>query len=166
MEFHSSQAFTSYLKSVHARTRRLILVIPPSELEWRPLEGNFSYGDIIRHLASIERYLYAEMARGGENLYSGHGVELANGFEGVLAYYDRLHEEAVTIFSSLSDEALGKKIMSPAGVEITMWKWLRAGLEHEIHHRGQLYLMLALQNIPTPPIFGLTSEEVRQSSKV
>lgn len=33
-------------------------------------------------------------------------------------------------------------------------------MEHEIHHRGQLYTYLGILNIKTPPIFGLTSEEV------
>jgi uncharacterized damage-inducible protein DinB len=33
--------------------------------------------------------------------------------------------------------------------------------EHEIHHRGQLYTMLAMLNVPTPPLYGMTSSEVR-----
>jgi uncharacterized damage-inducible protein DinB len=36
--------------------------------------------------------------------------------------------------------------------------------EHEIHHRGQIYLMLGLLGIVTPPLYGLTSEEVRAHS--
>ena len=34
-------------------------------------------------------------------------------------------------------------------------------IEHEIHHRGQIYLMLGMLGVPTPPLYGLTSEEVR-----
>ena len=37
-------------------------------------------------------------------------------------------------------------------------------LHHEIHHRGQLYTMLGMLNVPTPPIFGLTSDDVRSRS--
>jgi uncharacterized damage-inducible protein DinB len=33
-------------------------------------------------------------------------------------------------------------------------------VEHEIHHRGQIYLHLAQLGVPTPPLYGLTSEEV------
>jgi uncharacterized damage-inducible protein DinB len=36
--------------------------------------------------------------------------------------------------------------------------------EHEVHHRGQIYLMLGLLEVATPPLFGLTSEEVRERS--
>ena len=32
--------------------------------------------------------------------------------------------------------------------------------EHEAHHRGQIYLMLAMRGVKTPPLYGLTSEEV------
>jgi uncharacterized damage-inducible protein DinB len=40
-------------------------------------------------------------------------------------------------------------------------KWLRAMVEHEVYHRGQLYLYLGLLGVPTPPLYGLTSEQVR-----
>ena len=51
--------------------------------------------------------------------------------------------------------------MTPAGTPITVGKWLRAMIEHEAHHRGQLYFILGLRGVPTPPIYGLTSEEVQ-----
>lgn len=54
--------------------------------------------------------------------------------------------------------------MTPDGSRITVWKWLRLMMEHEIHHRGQIYLYLAMLEIATPPIYGLTSEELRQRS--
>ena len=37
-------------------------------------------------------------------------------------------------------------------------------VEHEAHHRGQLYLYLALLHVPTPPLYGPSSEQVRERS--
>lgn len=37
-------------------------------------------------------------------------------------------------------------------------------VEHEVHHRGQLYQMLGMLSVATPPLFGLTSEQVRARS--
>jgi uncharacterized damage-inducible protein DinB len=37
-------------------------------------------------------------------------------------------------------------------------------VEHEAHHRGQIYLMLGLLNVPTPPLYGMTSEQVQARS--
>jgi len=78
---------------------------------------------------------------------------------------ERLHAESTEIFSRLTDRDLQKKCQNPGGMEITVWKWLRSMAEHEIHHRGQLYLYLGLLGVPTPPLYGLRSEEVRGRSK-
>jgi uncharacterized damage-inducible protein DinB len=73
---------------------------------------------------------------------------------------DRLDAESMEIIGALRDADLTRKCRTPAGIEITTWKWLRAMCEHEAHHRGQIYLMLNMLEVPTPPLFGLTSEEV------
>jgi uncharacterized damage-inducible protein DinB len=35
-------------------------------------------------------------------------------------------------------------------------------VEHEIHHRGELYAYLGLLNVKVPPLYGLTSEQLRE----
>jgi uncharacterized damage-inducible protein DinB len=164
MEIRDPQVFLDYLGSIHGRTQRVVACIPPEDLEWAPGPGRLSFGDLIRHLAGIERYMFAETARGQPSRYPGHGRELADGIEAVLAYYETRHAETRAIFEALPSEAFGQRVRTPAGSSITLWKWLRAMLEHEAHHRGQLYLMLGLRGVPTPPIYGLTSEEVRARS--
>ena len=165
MEIRDPAIFLDYLASVHARTRRLVVLVPPADLEWAPAPGKFSFGDLVRHLAGIERWMYAETVRGRPSRYPGHGRELADGAEAVLAFYDRLHGESRAIFEQLDGGALSARCTTPAGTPITTWKWLRAMFEHEAHHRGQLYLMLALRGVSTPPMYGLTSEEVRARSE-
>jgi len=165
MQLQDPQQLVEYVDRIHARTRRVIERIPEDRLDWAPAEGWFSFGDLVRHLAGIERFMYAEAARGGPNRYPGHGRELADGRAAVLAYYDRLHAESRAIFASLTAEDLARRVQTPDGAPITLWKWLRAMIEHEAHHRGQLYLMLAIIGVPTPPLFGLTSEEVRARAK-
>jgi len=109
--------------------------------------------------------MYAENVQMKPSIYSGHGKELADGPENVLAFMDRLHGESVGIFSRLTEEDLKKKCLTPAGIPITISKWLRALVEHEVHHRGQIYIYLGILGIETPPIYGLTSEEVRARSE-
>lgn len=161
----TAASLLNYLDRVHERTRRIVILIPPADLEWAPAPGRFTFGDLVRHLAATERWMWAENVAGRPSRYSGHGAELAAGYDDVIAFYDRMHEESRAIFASLDDASLARRVMTPGGAELTASKWLRAMTEHEAHHRGQLYLMLALRNVATPPIFGLTSEEVRARSE-
>jgi uncharacterized damage-inducible protein DinB len=164
MEIKSAAGFLEYWDSLRKRTRRVVTYIPPERLEWTHRSGAFTLGDLVRHLATIERYMYAETVAGRPSRYAGCGRELADGYDAVLAYFDRLDAESRAIIGGLSDADLQRKCRTPAGSEITTWKWLRAMCEHEVHHRGQIYLMLGLLDVATPPLFGLTSEEVRDRS--
>jgi len=161
MEIRSAEPFAAYWEGIRGRTRRVVEVIPPDRIEWAPAPGRWTLGDIVRHLAGIERDMYAENVQGHPTRYPGHGRELAEGKVAVLAYLDRKHAESLRIFRALTPEQLASKCQTPAGTPITTWKWLRAMVEHESHHRGQLYFMLGLLGVPTPPIFGLTEEEVK-----
>jgi uncharacterized damage-inducible protein DinB len=164
MEIQSVQQFLEYWSSLRRRTRRVVECIPPERIEWTCRAGAFTLGDLVRHPATIERYMYAETVAGRPSRYQGCGRDLADGYDAVLAYFDRLDVEAKAIFGALSDADLERKCQTPAGTAITTWKWLRAMCEHEAHHRGQIYLMLNLLEVPTPPLYGLTSEEVRARS--
>lgn len=157
-------ATLEYLSKVHHRTTRVAQCIPPDKLEWSFRDGKFTLGDLVRHIATIERYMFAETIQGQPSCYAGCGRELADGYEQVMTFREKLHGETVEILSRLGDEGLLGKCTTPDGARITIWKWLRLMMEHEIHHRGQIYLYLAMLEIPTPPIYGLTSEEVRQRS--
>ncbi len=161
MEIKEIAPFLDYYKRIRERTRRVVLLIPPEKLEWTYRPGKFTLGDLVRHLAAIERDLYAENAAGRPSKYAGCGVEIAPGFDATLAYFDEMHRQSVEIFSKMTPADLAVKIQTPAGQPITCWKWLRALVEHEIHHRGQIYLYLNILEIKTPPLFGLTAEEAQ-----
>jgi len=112
--------------------------VPLDKLDWTFREGKFTLGDLLRHMAAIERYMFAETIQDKPSRYAGCGKDLADGFN--------------------------RKCHTPDGAMITVWKWLRSMVEHEIHHRGQIYTYLAILNVPTPPLYGLTSEQVRDRS--
>jgi len=160
----SIRPFLEYSDNIRGRTRRVAACIPPERIEWTPRPGKFTLGDIVRHLATIERYMYAETVAGRPSRYAGCGPELAEGYEAILQFLDRLGAESRVILGALTDADLQRKCLTPAGTPITTWKWLRAMVEHEVHHRGQIYLMLGMLDVPAPPLFGLTSEEVRARS--
>jgi uncharacterized damage-inducible protein DinB len=166
MEIQTIGPFLDYFAKVRRRTMKVIGCIPAERIDWTYKEGKFTFGDVIRHLGTIERYMYAENAQLKPSRYPGHGRELADGYEAVLEFFDKMHAESIEIFGKLTDEDLQKKCLTPGGAAISVWKWLRAMIEHEIHHRGQLYLYLGMIDVTTPPIYGLTSEQVFERSEL
>lgn len=165
MEIDRIEPFVAYYGRLRERTTRVVERIPPQRIEWQPEPGAFSFGDILRHLGAIERWVFAENVRGLPSSYPGHGRELAEGYDAVLAFFQSTHRETIDLLRGLTPEDLQRACRTPAGSSLPAWKWLRALAEHEVHHRGQLYLMLRMIGEPTPPMFGLTSEEVRERSE-
>ncbi len=153
-------SFLDYWPGVRQRTRKLLPLVPADRWEWSPAEGRWTIGDIVRHLGGIERWMYGETVAGRPTAYPGHGRDLADSGEAIIAWHDRCHAESMEIFCSLTPDQWEGKSLTPAGTPITTWKWLRAMVEHEAHHRGQLYLLLGLSGVKTPPIYGLSEEEV------
>lgn len=162
MEVTSIETFLAYYERTREATHRLIQVIPHDKLDWSYLPGKFTIADLIRHIAAIERHTFAETVLGNTITYKGCGKELADGFDAILDYFNRMHEESVQIFKSLKDEDLKKPIRALDGREIELGQFLRALIIHEVHHRGALYIYLNLLGVKTPPVLGLTEEQVKQ----
>ncbi len=162
MEILTIAPFLDYFEKIRSRTMRLVACIPPTDLEWRCKEGKFTLGDLARHIAAVERNVFAESVTGGRNRYAGCGRELADGYDQVIQYMERMHSESMSIFSRLSDQELLRKCASADGTPLTAWKFLRSMPEHEIHHRGELYAYLGILDVAVPPLYGMTSEQLQE----
>jgi len=153
--------FLHHFERVRERTRRVAACIPAERIEWTYKPGAFTLGDLVRHIAVTERQIWAETVHSRPSRYVSHGRELADGLEAVLAFFDRMHQESMAEFRALTPEILEGKCATPEGTRLTTWKWLRMMPEHEIHHRGQLYTMLGMLDVPTPPLYGMTADQVK-----
>ncbi len=164
MEIHDIDSFLKYFETIRERTMRVVRAVPDEKFEWRHADGVFSCGDLARHIAAAERYTFAENVHGRPSRYPGCGPELAQGRENVIAFMEQMHRETVEKLQNLTPDVLAGRGLSPTGVPITAWKLLRAMVEHEVHHRGEMYVYLALLGVPRPPLYGLTEQELRSHS--
>jgi uncharacterized damage-inducible protein DinB len=164
MDLKTFHDFLDYYDKVRARTKLIISKIPPDSIDWTYKEGKFTLADLVRHLACIERHMYAENAQGKPSVYRGCGKEYGSTYAEVVKFMDDTHAESMEIFYALSEEQINSKCITPGGTPITVWKWLRLMAEHEIHHRGQIYLYLSLLGNDVPALYGLTSEEVAEKA--
>ena len=158
------ESFLSYFKAVRKRTNKLLEVIPRDQFDFTYRPGKFTIADHIRHIAAIERYMFAETVSGRKSLYRGCGSELGEGYGNVLNFFNQAYLETLDIISRLNDTDLQRNCCTPAGIEINIRKWLYLMTEHEIHHRAELYIYMNILGVQTPPIYGMTSEELIKHS--
>jgi uncharacterized damage-inducible protein DinB len=165
MEIRDIGEFLNYFNKVHQRTMKAARAVPPDMVDWQFREGKFTIGDLLRHIATANRFIFVEVARGNPSAYGGCGRELAESYDEIIQFMEQLHQEDVEILSGFGELELNRRCMTPEGSSITGWKWLRAMIEHEAHHRGQIYTYLALMEVASPPLYGMTSEQVRERSR-
>lgn len=165
MEINTITSFLSYYDKIREGTNQIIQVIPKDKMDWTYKPGKFTIADVVRHIAAIERNVFAELINGNPPSYKGCAKELADGYDNVIEYFNEMHSQSMQIFRTLNDVDLNRKIVTLSGIETKIGSFLRALIVHEIHHRGALCIYLNLLDIKTPPIFGLTAEQVIQKSK-
>src|SRR5579863_7921455 len=103
MEIHTIKPFLHYFGTVRERTMRVARCIPPDKIDWSYAPGKFTLGDLLRHIAVTERFIWAETLSGRPSRYTTHGKELADDIEEIIAYMERLHVETMQIFAKLDD---------------------------------------------------------------
>lgn len=164
MEINTITSFTAYYDKVREGTKRIIQAIPEDKMDWTYKAGKFTIGDLIRHIAAIERNLFAELIQGNPVNYIGCGKELASDYADILSYFNKMHSESMAIFTALNDQDLNRKMKTANDSETSIGNFLRALVVHEIHHRGALCIYLNLLDIKTPPVLGLSAEQLIEIS--
>lgn len=164
MEVRNIDSFLSYFNGVRKRTLRVLRAAPPDKLEWRHTDGVFSMGDLARHIAEVERHVFAENVFGRPSRYRGCGTDLADGLDSVAGFLEKMHAETVQLLAPMTPEDLNRNGTTPQGTPAPAGALLRAMVEHEIHHRGEMYVYLALLGVERPPLYGVTEPELRRYS--
>jgi uncharacterized damage-inducible protein DinB len=165
MEIVNTKGFLEYYEDTRNITNKVFAVIPHDKLDWTYRQGKFTIGDLIRHIAAIERFVFAELAQGNKPCYKGCKKDISIGYNNVFDYFEAMHSQTVKILGTLSDASLSTKISLIKGRDITVKTLLRNMIIHEVHHRGALCIYLNLLGVSTPPVLGLMEEQLIELSK-
>jgi uncharacterized damage-inducible protein DinB len=155
----SVKRFIDYFDGIRRRTLHFIDAIPADKIDWFPSDGEFSFGDLIRHLAATEDMFIGGVVNGIWK-YAGHNIEEKQERDVAITLLKSTHQEAMKVLGTLSDSGLNESRPSLTGQEVKTWRLLMAMVEHEVHHRSQIAMYLTLIKIKPPHIYGLGVEDV------
>ncbi len=152
------ESFVHYFDGIRRRTLNYIRIIPPDQMDWSPKPGEFTFAEIIRHLASGEQ-MFVGVVVEGRWRYGGHDHGPTT-LDELIQQLEAVHATAMDRLWQAPNAALDEARPSLQGPPVRAWRWLMAMTEHEVHHRSQLAVHLTLLGVQPPHIYGLGVEEV------
>ncbi len=155
----SLDAFIHYFGSIRRRSITYIQTIPADHIDWTPKAGEFTFADLVRHIAAGERMFVGAVVAGRWH-YIGHDQPQLDSIAAMIAYLETNHQAALVELNNIDDALLIQERPALTGAMIKGWRLLMAMVEHEVHHRSQLAMYLTLIGVPPPQIYGLSVEEV------
>jgi uncharacterized damage-inducible protein DinB len=161
-----SEPIAAELQREAATTRKMLERVPEDKMAWRPHEKSMTLGRLAGHIAELPSLVASVVTRDEVDFAAGNyqPFEASNSAE-LLEKFDKNIAGAVeALKGQADDEYLLKpwrlKRNGQVLFELPRAAVLRTmGLNHVIHHRGQLSVYLRLLDVPLPSVYGPTADE-------
>ncbi len=149
-----------------ATTRRLLERVPDEHLSWRPHARSFTLGQLAGHISNLLFWQRTTIQQDEFDLASvpPGGAHVPAGREELLRLFDENVAALRAAMEGMEDSALSDPwTLTRAGEVVLQMPRLAVirgmGINHLVHHRGQLSVYLRLLDIPLPPMYGPTADE-------
>ena len=159
------EALAAEMRQEAKTTRRLLERVPEGSFGWKPHEKSMTLGRLAAHVAELPELIIPALTRDELDFASGDFKPFTpETTAGLLEKFDRNIEAAAGLLEKQPDERMGDLWRLRNGDHI-LFQMPRAsvvrfvGLNHVIHHRGQLSVYLRLLDVPLPSIYGPSADE-------
>jgi uncharacterized damage-inducible protein DinB len=148
---NASELF-SHWSSVRQDLYEALDKLTDEQLDFVPGDGLWSLGKVVRHIAEAEEdwFRYAitqELSEWPKFPDKDYAT-----VESVKALLARVHARTQSYLATVDVAELARTVTTPWGSESSLGWIVWHVFEHELHHRGEIYLMLGLQGIEAPNI--------------
>ncbi len=141
-----------YWPQVRQSLYQVMDMVTDAQLDFCPREGLWSLGTVARHIAEVEdgwfRHLVTHELADWPHFDASDYATVAS-IKELLA---EVHARTLTYLEALDEETLVRPFELP-GLGQTTIRWVAWHvLEHEIHHRGEIFMMLGLLGMEAPDV--------------
>ena len=149
-----------------ASTRKLLEIVPDDKLDYKPHEKSMALGRLAGHVAEMPGWILTTIKTESLDIQPGAMPFIAKSRQELLDSFDKQVAEARAALAGASDEDMaktwtltfaGKPVFSmPRAAVVRI-----SGMNHLIHHRGQLGVYLRLNNVEIPGMYGPSADEMK-----
>jgi uncharacterized damage-inducible protein DinB len=149
------------LKAEHPVTRRVIEAIPLDTGDYRPDEVVKSAMDLAWHIVGAEhKFLDCVVTGTFDTTPTPRPAQLATSADVARWYADSFQKDTERVASLPADALV--TVMDFRGIfKFPAVSYLQIGLNHSIHHRGQLSMYLRPMGAKVPAIYGESYDSAR-----
>ena len=159
-------AFIGELKHESTMSKKILEKVPLDKKDWKPHEKSMSIGRLATHVAENTHWISNIIHIDDFDFMKDFNFKpnVAASTEELLEIFQTNLNKAIADLSTMNDSDFekdwtvrrGGQVMSVTRKKIAIRGW---GLNHMIHHRGQLSVYLRLLDVPVPGMYGPSADE-------
>jgi uncharacterized damage-inducible protein DinB len=142
------------LNAEHPVTKRVIAAIPDDKVDYRPDEIVKSAIDLAWHIVTAEVRFMNAVSAGAFDLTPLPRPDNVRTADDVNLWYEEKFDDAFQRLKGASGEQLIKAVDFRGIFQFPAVVYVQLGLNHSIHHRGQLSMYLRPMGAKVPSIYG------------
>ncbi len=146
---------TEHLQRYRATTLQVLDLVEAEDLDWRPSRSQYSLGQQLVHIAQTEDHFSRGLF---DRDWSSARLRFPNPLpapEALRAFFASVRQYTLSKLEALEPDELGAVVEVPNGPPgHSMRSWLWFILEHELHHRGQIWAYLRAMGL-APPFYAM-----------
>lgn len=146
--------FREHLIRYRAVTLQTLDLVTDEQLEWRPGPDHYMLGQLLLHIAQTEDFQVRGLLEGDWDYERVRFPSPMPDREGIRTFFEGVRDRTLQALEQVTEDELDRivELEAEGQPEFTLRSWLWYVLEHEIHHKGQIWVYLRQMGI-TPPFF-------------
>lgn len=163
----TKEALIAELNQESLSTKKMLEKVPYDKKDWKPHEKSMTLGRLATHVAEnghwISDIINIDDFDFGKDYKPG---QVAASAEELMQIFQSNIDNAIADLSKISEEDLdkiwtvrrGEQVMFSIPRKVAIRGW---GMNHMVHHRGQLSVYLRLLNVAVPGMYGPSADDNR-----
>ncbi len=143
-----------HLTRYRATTLQVFDLVDEEAMAWRPGPDQYSLGQQLLHIAQAEDRFVHGLFRGDWGLERVRFPDPLPSAAGIERYMCGVRVDLLSELDTLAPGRMDDVVEVPEGPPLTLRSWLWFVLEHELHHRGQIWAYLRGMG-KTPPFYAM-----------
>ena len=159
--FLVQDVFLGTLKNESRITKKVLEAVPADKVDYRPDPASRSANELMRHIAAADIRFLETPINGVFDTNPSMIPENVKTPQEVANWYEARYAKNFEALQKLSNEQLVKMVDFRGLFQRPAVMFLMTGLNHTIHHRGQLSSYLRCMGAKVPSIYGESYDDAQ-----